>query len=62
MESLFIFLSNLVLFLALTTLVFSLGACVAMVLGRRKPARRRRQQTGQTLPPLLQRYVPPDGE
>lgn len=62
MESLFIFLSNLVLFLVLTTLVFALGACVAMVLGRRKPARRTGRQSSQGLPPLLHRYVPPERE
>lgn len=61
MESLFVFLSNLVLFLSLTTLVFAVGACVTLILRRRKPnPARRRSSSGE--PALLHRYVPRDSE
>ncbi|MBV9191795.1 MAG: hypothetical protein JO292_04520 [Betaproteobacteria bacterium] len=61
MDSIFIFLSNLVLFLSLATLVFAVGASVAMMLKRRQPQRRKRE----AVPPpdaaqLLRRYVPPE--
>jgi hypothetical protein len=62
MESLFIFLSNLVLFLSLTTLVFAVGAYVAFVLRRRRPMGRRRQNGVPGEAPLLRRYVPHDSE
>jgi len=61
MDSLFQLLSDLVLFLTLTTLVFALGAYGALALRRRKPqARRRSAGTDGTL--LLRRYVPRDKE
>ena len=60
MESLFHFLSNFVLFLTLTTLVFAFGAYGALALRRRKPLGRRRAQPvgGEAL--LLRRYMPRD--
>ena len=59
MESVFIFLSNLVLFLSLATLVFAAGACIAMMLKRRQPQRRKREAPPDAAQ-LLRRYVPPD--
>lgn len=57
MDSLFHFLSNLVLFLTLATLVFACGAYVAYSLRRRRPLRRRRtQDLGEAV--LLRRYLP----
>lgn len=60
MQSIFIFLSNLVLFLSLATLVFAVGACISMVLRRRKPQRLKRAQpeTAQ----MLRRYTPPESD
>jgi hypothetical protein len=59
MNSLFAFLSNLVLFLTLTTLVFALGAYAALALRRRRPLRKpRRNSDGEAL--LLRRYIPRD--
>lgn len=57
MQTLFHFLSNLVLFLTLTTLVFACGAYGVLALRRRKPAARRRAQVlaGAS---LLRRYRP----
>jgi len=60
MESIFIFLSNLVLFLSLATLVFAVGACVAMVLKRRQPQRGKREAPPADAAQLLRRYVPPE--
>ena len=62
MDSLFQFLSNLVLFLTLSTLVFAVAAYGALALRRRKPSRRRRAQgpAGETT--LLRRYVPREKE
>jgi len=60
MESLAVFLSNLVLFLSLTTLVFAVGAYVALVLRRRKPLRKRREASISGEVALLRRYVPHD--
>ena len=60
MQSLFVFLSHLVLFLSLTTLVFAVGACVALILRRRQPARARRQASTSGEVALLRRYVPHD--
>lgn len=60
MESVFIFLSNLVLFLSLATLVFAVGACIAMLLKRRQPQRRKREAAPPDAAQLLRRYVPPD--
>ena len=60
MESVFIFLSNLVLFLSLATLVFAVGACIAMLLKRRQPHRRKRETPPEDAAQLLRRYVPPE--
>jgi hypothetical protein len=60
MESVFIFLSNLVLFLSLATLVFAVGACIAMAFKRRQPQRRKRETAPSDAAQLLRRYVPPD--
>lgn len=62
MDSIFIFLSNLVLFLSLATLVFAVGACIAMVLKRRHPERGRREPVAAQPVQLLRRYIPPDAE
>ena len=60
MHSLFAFLSNLVLFLTLTTLVFALGAYAALVLRRRRPLRKPRRNGGDGESLLLRRYIPRD--
>jgi len=60
MESLAVFLSNLVLFLSLTTLVFAAGAYVALLLRRRKPVRKRVELSVSGEGALLRRYVPHD--
>jgi len=60
MESVFIFLSTLVLFLSLATLVFAVGACIAMLLKRRQPHRRKREMPPEDAAQLLRRYVPPE--
>ena len=62
MDSLFHFLSNLVLFLTLSTLVFAVAAYGALVLRRRRPSRRRREQDRESGPTLLRRYVPREKE
>jgi len=59
-QSVFIFLSNLVLFLSLATLVFAVAACIAMVLRRRQPMRRKREANQAEAVQLLRRYIPPD--
>jgi hypothetical protein len=57
MDTLFQLLSNLVLFVTLTTLVFACGAYGVLALRRRKPlARRRAHQPGDGA--LLRRYQP----
>lgn len=61
MEPLAVFLSNLVLFLTLATLVFAVGACLALLLRRRVPGRVRRDARLSGEVPLLTRYVPRDG-
>lgn len=61
MEPLAVFLSNLVLFLTLATLVFAVGACVALLLRRRLPRRRAREVALSGEVCLLKRYVPRDG-
>lgn len=61
MEPLAVFLSNLVLFLTLATLVFAVGACVALFLRRRRPAPGRRATPLSGEVALLKRYVPRDG-
>ena len=60
MHSLFAFLSNLVLFLTLTTLVFALGAYGALTLRRRKPLRKPRGPGRTADQVLVRRYVPRD--
>ncbi len=60
MNSLFAFLSNLVLFLTLTTLVFALGAYAALALRRRRPLRKPRRNSGDGEALLLRRYIPRD--
>ena len=62
MESLFIFLSHLVLFLSLTSLVFAAGAYVALVLKRRTPLHQRREAGPSGEIALLRRYIPPEKE
>ena len=62
MDALFHFLSNLVLYLTLSTLVFAVAAYGALVLRRRKPLPRRRGHAGAVEPGLLRRYVPPEKE
>jgi hypothetical protein len=59
-ESLFVFLSNLVLFVSLTTLVFAVAACIALGLRRRRPLARRRDRPHGDEAPLLRRYIPPE--
>ena len=55
-------MSNLVLFLSLSTLVFAVGACIAMVLKRRQPHRRKREPGEAESVQLLRRYVPPESD
>jgi hypothetical protein len=62
MQSLFTFLSNLVLFLTVTTLVFAIGAYLALVLRRRTPLGKRRQPTLRAEAALLRRYRPRESE
>jgi hypothetical protein len=62
MDSLFHFLSNLVLFLTLTTLVFAFGAYGALALRRRKPLGRRREHPPGGEAMLLRRYLPRERE
>lgn len=63
MESLYTLLSNLVLFLTLTTLAFALGAYAALVLRRRKPSRARRTASPVASDrALLRRYQPRERE
>jgi len=62
MEPLFVFLSHLVLFLTLSSLVFAAGAYLTMVLKRRAPLRRRRDAGPAGEIVLLRRYVPPEKE
>jgi hypothetical protein len=57
MNTFFAFLSHLILFLSLSTLVFALGAYAALMLRRRQPTRRRRD-AGAVL--LLRRYLGDD--
>lgn len=60
MESLFVFLSHLVLFLSVTSLVFAAAGYVALVLRRRSPRRARRESAISGEVALLRRYVPPE--
>jgi hypothetical protein len=59
MNSFFAFLSHLILFLSLSTLVFAVGAYTALMLRRRAPTRRRRE-AGDVV--LLRRYLGDDHE
>jgi hypothetical protein len=56
MEALFAFLSHLVLFLSLATLIFAVGAYVSVILRRRKPRLRPRSSPAGEVA-LLRRYV-----
>jgi len=58
MDALFQLLSNLVLFLTLSTLLFACGAYVVLALRRRKPLARRRTQEPTGGSALLRRYSP----
>jgi hypothetical protein len=58
MDTLFQLLSNLVLFLTLTTLVFACGAYAVLAMRRRKPLARRRAQEPAGGSALLRRYSP----
>ena len=58
MDTLFLLLSNLVLFLTLTTLVFACGAYAVLAMRRRKPLARRRAQEPAGASTLLRRYSP----
>jgi hypothetical protein len=62
MDSLFNLLSNLVLFLTLTTLAFAFGAYGALALRRRRPLRRRREHELSGEATLLRRYRPRESE
>jgi hypothetical protein len=53
MDAFFIFLSHLVLFLSLSTVVFAFGAYGALALRRRRPLGRRRKTAEVT---LIRRY------
>jgi hypothetical protein len=55
METYFVFLTHLVLFLSLTTLVFALGAYGTLALRRRRPAPRPRAQASEEIT-LVYRY------
>jgi hypothetical protein len=57
MEKYFVFLSHLVLFLSLTTLVFAVGAYGTLVLRRRRPTRASRALTPGEEVALLHRYT-----
>ena len=59
METYFVFLTHLVLFLSLTTLVFALGAYGTLVLRRRRPAPRLHPQTSEEIA-LIYRYTGED--
>ena len=59
MQPLFIFLSHLVLFLTLVSLLFAAGAYLALVLRRRAPLRQRRAAGVSAETALLRRYIPP---
>jgi len=58
MDTLFHFLSNLVLFLTLTTLVFACSAYGVLALRRRRPLARRRAHEPRAESALLRRYRP----
>ena len=58
MDTLFHLLSNLVLFLTLTTLVFACGAYAVLAMRRRKPLAGRRAYESAGGSALLRRYSP----
>jgi hypothetical protein len=61
MDAFFAFLSHLILFLTLSTLLFAVGTYASLALRRRTPARRRRDPgAGQVV--LLRRYAGDDHE
>jgi hypothetical protein len=62
MDTLFQLLSNLVLFLTLTTLVFACGAYAVLAMRRRKPLSRRRAPEPAADAVLLRRYSPKQWE
>ena len=62
MDTLFQLLSNLVLFVTLTTLVFACGAYGVLALRRRKPLARRRSTQPAGGSALLRRYSPKEWE
>ena len=62
MDTLFQLLSNLVLFLTLTTLVFACGAYAVLTMRRRKPLGRRRAPAPAAGSALLRRYSPKEWE
>lgn len=59
METYFVFLTHLVLFLSLATLVFAVGAYGTLVLRRRRPAQRQRALASDEVA-LLYRYTGDD--
>ena len=59
METYFVFLTHLVLFLSLTTLVFALGAYGTLALRRRRPSPRARAVASDEVA-LLYRYTGDD--
>ena len=59
MEPYFVFLTHLVLFLSLTTLVFALGAYGTLALRRRRPAPPVRVHAGEEIA-LIHRYTGED--
>ena len=61
METYFVFLTHLVLFLSLTTLVFAMGAYATLVLRRRRPAAKARAVASDEVA-LLYRYTGEDHE
>ena len=61
METYFVFLTHLVLFLSLTTLVFALGAYGTLALRRRRPAARPRAVASDEVA-LVYRYTGEDHE
>lgn len=60
MEALFVFLSHLVLFLSLTTLVFAFGAYACFMLRRRRPLLKPQTAVVADEVALLRRYMGPD--
>ncbi|MFN2645783.1 MAG: hypothetical protein ABR570_12380 [Burkholderiales bacterium] len=61
MKAYFVFLTHLVLFLSLTTLVFAVGAYATLMLRRRRPGAGRREHAADEVP-LVFRYTGEDYE